>query len=74
MSSQPRASRTFGVWAGIVSVVTGVACAPFIVLGSTALRTILILALSIVTQVVSGAALIYSALAARDTDQMTNGD
>lgn len=72
MSSQPRASRTFGVWAGVVSIVTGAAAAPFVWLGSIGLRTVLILALSIITQLVSGATLLYAALAARDTDQLTD--
>jgi hypothetical protein len=62
------------VWAGVVSIVTGATCAPFVVLGSIGLRTVLILALSIVTQLVSGATLLFAALAARDTDRMTNDD
>lgn len=68
------ASRTFGVWAGVVSIVTGAACAPFLLLGSDRLRVVLILGLSIVTQLVSGATLLYAALAARDTDQLTPDD
>lgn len=73
MSRASQRGRTFGIWCGVVSIVTGAACAPFVVLGSIGLRTVLILALSIVTQVVSGATLLYAALAARDADQLTDG-
>jgi ATP/ADP translocase len=70
MTGQAKTSRTIGIWAGGISIVTGLACAPFVVVGGNTIRTILILALSIITQLVSGATLLYAALTARDTDQM----
>lgn len=62
------------MWCGIISIATGFAAAPFVWFGSISLRTVLILALSIITQLVSGATLLYAALAARDTDKLTNGE
>lgn len=73
-SSAASGSRTFGIYAGAVSIATGIACAPWLVLGDEAIRVWLVLILSIITQVVSGATLLYAALAARDTDRLTNGD
>jgi hypothetical protein len=67
-----RTSREVAVWAGVVSIATGAACLPFLVLGSDRLRVVLILALSIITQLVSGGTLLVAAWAARDTDRLVD--
>lgn len=73
MSDGAKQSREVAVWTGWIGIAIGLAAAPFLVLGSNELRVVLILALSIVTQLVSGGGLLVGAWAARDTDKLTDG-
>jgi hypothetical protein len=66
-----QSQRTWGIWAGGFSIVTGLVTVPWLVLGDDSIRVWLVLVLSIITQLVSGATLLYAALAARDTDKLT---
>lgn len=71
-SDDVKRSRIVAVWIAWLSIATGVAAAPWLILGSSELRLVLVLALSIITQVATGASALFAAWAARDTDRLTD--
>lgn len=74
MATAAKRSREVAVWTGWVAIATGIAAVPFVVYGSNALRVIVILVLSIITQLGTGAGTLFAAWAARDTDRLTPDD